>query len=47
MTSFSKESISPEQAKIERVLRLISLLKDRPHTVPQLARAVNTSSMLF
>lgn len=32
-----------EQAKIERVLRLISLLKDRKRTVPQLARAVNTS----
>ncbi len=34
---------SAEQAKIERVLRLISLLKDRKRTVPQLARAVNTS----
>ncbi|AXE21947.1 transcriptional regulator (plasmid) [Runella rosea] len=43
MASFTNDDSSPEQAKIERVLRLISLLKDRKRTVPQLARAVNTS----
>lgn len=43
MSVFSKEDTNTEQAKIERVLRLISLLKERPRTVPQLARAVNTS----
>lgn len=32
-----------EQAKIERVFRLISLLKGRRRTVPQLASAINTS----
>ncbi|RDB02446.1 helix-turn-helix transcriptional regulator [Runella aurantiaca] len=43
MTSFSNDDTGTEQAKIERVLRLISLLKERRRTVPQLARAVNTS----
>ncbi len=33
-----------EQAKMERVLHLIRLLKDRRRTVPQLAKAINTST---
>lgn len=43
MAYLKDDDSSTEQAKIERVLRLISLLKERPRTVPQLARAVNTS----
>ena len=37
------ENDHKEQAKIERVFRLISLLKGRRRTVPQLASAINTS----
>lgn len=37
------DSEHKEQAKIERVFRLISLLKGRRRTVPQLASAINTS----